>query len=389
MDNFVDLVFDNNLDILVSQEGQNDAVQKFVNKLNDVDKDHQWTHASVMSTFLCNSIISRYPIVYENTADWDWAQQKNDSFSENRCAVMAKILVPHNKNKSDSASVISIMCTHLDHQNEDHRILQMNHFLKNIMTIDNSKRKKRNKYANNDNDEEKKESANMNMQKKADLYTSPDIICGDFNSLLRSDYNEELWNKIETVRSENSWEDPRTDLMYQLLIDQGYNDSLEIVLKQRFYKEQYAENDTIEWSEFNEAVNLSKWFKQNVKIKNNEKEDGDTSLFKRLFGSRSKSMNNRVNSKVKKNMDMDIDEEMKVNENDDKLEDKWNKSFFEYFIKHWHSTCRFETRIDYILVLDTLLNGGEWKLVNAGFVDTIETGLTDHNLYWCDIQSVN
>eukprot|EP01084_Bolivina_argentea_P065833 120013_1 len=240
MDKFVKLVFDNGLDILIIQEAQTDAIQKFVNKLNEFEKKQsvnspfKWTHASVMPTFLCNSIISKYPIMEQNEVYWDWLHfrmYKNKGSNERRCAVMAKILIQQNFNNKEedikmenncNDNIISIMCTHLDHMDESCRLLQINHFLNNIMKT------------NNKTDIENKE------------IEYPDILCGDFNSLLQSDYTNKNWNKIVDIRIKNKWETPKSDLMYKLLLNENdkmrYFDTLETVLKQRFYKEKYLKN---------------------------------------------------------------------------------------------------------------------------------------------------
>ena len=383
MDEFVKLVFENKLDILVTQEGQSDAIQKFVNKLNEFDtnnKDYTWNHASVLPSFLCNSIITKYPISYENTADWKWREMQNEKSigsKENRCAVMAKILIPCAK---DNTTEISIMCTHLDHIDEDCRIFQLNHFLDNIMTVDNSKRKRTTSKTdeNKENEEEKNVSKNIEY---------PDIICGDFNSLLRSDYDKKQWNKITSTRGKTEWEQPRSDLMYQLLIEKGYNDTLGTALKQKFYKQEYMHKSKkvgrMDWNEFDQKVNLPKWFAENFKIKKNKKGDkknGDGNIFTKIFKSKKK---NKDGNPEKFDHDKD---EMEVD--DIELDKKWNKLFFEYFKKYWKFTSRFETRIDYILVSDKMLNCGKWKLVDAGFVDTMQSDLTDHNLYWCEFECI-
>ena len=76
----------------------------------------------------------------------------------------------------------------------------------------------------------------------------------------------------------------------------------------------------------------------------------------------------------------------------DKLDFDLNKLFFEYFKKNWQYTSRYYTRIDYVLVSKDLID----NVIDFGFQDTMsgimddenqimKSNLTDHNLYWCDI----
>ena len=213
---------------------------------------------------------------------------------ENRSAIMAKILISDtNTNKSENGTVtkeryidnnvVSIMCTHLDHMSEQCRLLQLNYFLNNIKT--------KNVYY-------------------------PDIICGDFNSLLRSDYDKTKWNEIADIRNKSKWEDPKSELMYQLLVENDdiktlYYDTFELVLKETYYEQIYLlncknEKDKMDFIDFCKNVNLAKWMKNNGDKKNSD-ENGN--IFKNFS-------NQKINDK-------------KMNEN--LLNDKLNKSFFEYF----------------------------------------------------------
>lgn len=54
---------------------------------------------------------------------------------------------------------------------------------------------------------------------------TPHILLGDFNALKRSDYTDKAWEAIATVRRQNQWEAPRTDVVEQLEA-QGYLDVL-------------------------------------------------------------------------------------------------------------------------------------------------------------------
>merc|ERR1712130_424100 len=113
-----------------------------------------------------------------------------------------------------------------------------------------------------------------------------------------------------------------------------------------------------DFAEFNDRVNLPKWSK-------NTDGNKDPNIFHKVF----KSMNRKNNAKN--------DDQQKCN----KLDHKLNAMFFEYFAKRWDFTCRFDTRIDYILSSNT-----EWIPTNCGFEDTIKTDLTDHKLYWCEFE---
>lgn len=51
-------------------------------------------------------------------------------------------------------------------------------------------------------------------KKLSDLFSSDShqIWTGDFNALTREDYDESTWEEIATVRRNNSWESPKTEL---------------------------------------------------------------------------------------------------------------------------------------------------------------------------------
>jgi hypothetical protein len=61
--------------------------------------------------------------------------------------------------------------------------------------------------------------------KEKDLMAIPHLILGDFNSLShKTDYTEEEWSLIETVRSRNKWEFPKTKVIETMENNYGYID---------------------------------------------------------------------------------------------------------------------------------------------------------------------
>jgi endonuclease/exonuclease/phosphatase family metal-dependent hydrolase len=51
------------------------------------------------------------------------------------------------------------------------------------------------------------------------------VIIGDLNSLCRSDYSEEQWNKIATHRRKSNWEAPYSDVLNYLTQQKNYLDA--------------------------------------------------------------------------------------------------------------------------------------------------------------------
>ena len=162
--------------------------------------------------------------------------------------------------------------------------------------------------------------------------------------MIQSDYTESEWEHISKIRKENGWELPLDHVMNQLILNRGYHDSLQLALKIKFYNEIYLEEKTnknkMKYEELNKKIDLIKW---------------------------------KQYEKYKDELDLDL-----------------CKAFFEWFKKHWQYTSRYDTRIDYVLLSHDLKN----SLSDYGFKDTMSAvkegqcltdGLTDHNLYWCDI----
>lgn len=89
-----------------------------------------------------------------------------------------------------------IYSTHLDHQDEQIRLYQI---------------------------EKLKEIIEHEKQQLYDGREFTHLLLGDFNSLTRSDYTEEVWNEITEIRKKNDWEPPQTDVM-DTLKDMGYVD---------------------------------------------------------------------------------------------------------------------------------------------------------------------
>ena len=86
--------------------------------------------------------------------------------------------------------------THLDHQKEEARVVQLKEMLSLI-------------------DREK-----------------PHILMGDFNSLKKNDYTEEVWNVLTEIRKKNNWELPISDLTDSLERELGYTDTWAATLLQ-------------------------------------------------------------------------------------------------------------------------------------------------------------
>lgn len=316
---YIELIKNLNVDVLALQESQSDTVQRLVEQLNGmetINSKYKWSHSSKQLLGIANSIITRYPIIDLNILRWNRTEQGCKEKKEDRAAVMIKIQINDNK-------ILSIMNTHLDHINESTRMLQIKYFMNNIMNND-----KKQKY--------------------------PDIICGDFNSIIYTDYTNEEWENISKTRKENEWELPMTDVMNHLISksdNNGYCDTLQYVLKKQFYKDVYLKqlsndeekkDENMEFEELNKKIDLIKW---------------------------------KEYEKHKDELDFDL-----------------NKLFFEYFKKNWQYTSRYYTRIDYILVSNNLMH----NVICSGFEDTMSgvfdeqlqimhSNLTDHNLYWCDI----
>jgi len=87
--------------------------------------------------------------------------------------------------------------THLDHQKEEARVEQLKEMLSLI-------------------DREK-----------------PHILMGDFNSLKKNDYTEEVWNVLTDIPKRNNWELPISDLTDSLERELGYTDTWAAFLQSR------------------------------------------------------------------------------------------------------------------------------------------------------------
>jgi endonuclease/exonuclease/phosphatase family metal-dependent hydrolase len=93
-----------------------------------------------------------------------------------------------------------IYVTHLDHQDENVRMKQINSIMQRI------------------------------EQDKFERYKGkefPHILLGDFNALKKEDYTKQQWDDITKIRKRNSWEAPKTDLT-SYIADKDYTDLLEI-----------------------------------------------------------------------------------------------------------------------------------------------------------------
>ena len=396
-----------NIDILVTQEGRARNISKLVVALNEYEMEQSsgspvkgiWSQVTVDLGFLCNSIITKHPIVSANAVIWDWNQSNDDSIGsrENRGAVIAAIKIPtpstvneqdseqklnhqidpndddfgalnskeaHESNveeeskdneQDENETVISIMGMHLDHVQEHCRMIQMNYFLENIIKSDN-----------------------MENGQNHQFTKYPDFIIGDFNSLLQSDYDAKRWKEIAKIRKLNKWEKPTSELMEYLLSTEGdhkwrYHDALEMALKFKFYGEIYLpqmteeEIEPVDFWTFNERVTM-----RERSIGSKKQRAG---ALRKLFSMKNKRSKGNKEKKEQQQQDYEWSE-------------RWNALFMEYFMEHWDYSSRFETRIDYILVSHAMLKESGWRLVDCGFVDTITNKVTDHNLFWCDFEKI-
>lgn len=169
-------------------------------------------HASAFSPSFGNAILSRYPIVSSTKCKLNGAHS-----SETRAMLSVDIdisehpLVPTpmsdaNPNDTNTAAavagdgwqpfpaspstkMIQVVMTHLDHRSELARMEQLEELFAHI-------------------DKEK-----------------PHILMGDFNCLNRSDYTEEVWEKLYQIRKKNSWELPVSDLTESLATKHNYKDT--------------------------------------------------------------------------------------------------------------------------------------------------------------------
>ena len=80
----------------------------------------------------------------------------------------------------------------------------------------------------------------------ADHQNIPLILIGDFNALTRTDYTDTEWANITKIRSENQWEEPKTELMSLIKGDGAFMDSLYVFKNSKKNQIGVGENKIIE-----------------------------------------------------------------------------------------------------------------------------------------------
>lgn len=136
-----------------------------------------------------NGIASRYPIAFHSNE-----QSSSNITSEQRSFLQCRFDVDHPFLSNRTFAV-----THLDHQNEDYRLKQIEQF--------------------------------------NPIKHQIDVLLGDMNALTRSDYSDQFYQKeILAVRKRSFWEEPRFDLTTLLTDQWGYQDALK-----QFYPEKKDE----------------------------------------------------------------------------------------------------------------------------------------------------
>jgi len=158
-----------------------------------------------MSSSFGNAILSRYPFI-----SFKRHQLNTSTHNETRAMICVEVDVgiakgaSHNQDESkntmeteagdqwkpwSSPSIIQVVMTHLEQRLEGARIEQMGQVLSYV-----------------------------DRQK-------PHIIMGDFNSLSRSDYDEETWTALVDLRRKNYWDPPLSELTDALSRDHHYKDT--------------------------------------------------------------------------------------------------------------------------------------------------------------------
>ncbi|GIQ86374.1 PGAP2-interacting protein [Kipferlia bialata] len=98
--------------------------------------------------------------------------------------------------ENDCSGKVWVHCTHLDHVSEDARMVQIKEAVESMPS--------------------------------AHAHDSlPAVLVGDFNALLRTDYTDEQWAEIKRIRGQSKWEEPKGDVLTEIL-SQGWYDSCQI-----------------------------------------------------------------------------------------------------------------------------------------------------------------
>lgn len=131
-----------------------------------------------------NAILSRFPFTHQRKRKLKSAR---DLCCEDRAMIDVELNV--NPNRSAPPKPLRIVLTHVDHTCERARELQLGEAISHI-------------------DSEKTH-----------------ILMGDFNSLKRSDYTEEVWKELTKIRKENKWELPVSEVTDALEQNYRYTDA--------------------------------------------------------------------------------------------------------------------------------------------------------------------
>eukprot|EP01122_Echinamoeba_exundans_P004132 TRINITY_DN14147_c0_g1_i1.p1 TRINITY_DN14147_c0_g1~~TRINITY_DN14147_c0_g1_i1.p1 ORF type:complete len:276 (-),score=17.55 TRINITY_DN14147_c0_g1_i1:546-1373(-) len=120
----------------------------------------------------------------EKAVDVSFERPENSVYwSEGRSAVRTSIFWPSQPQNEDSTDGVrfDVYCTHLDHRTEETRLEQLEALLNKVD------------------------------------FSTPHMICGDFNALCETDYSQEYLAQIAKVRARGRWEEPRFDVVKRML----------------------------------------------------------------------------------------------------------------------------------------------------------------------------
>lgn len=134
-------------------------------------------------------VLSRFPMTNKHFLSLHVAPHQD------RVAAIAEFsFYVHDADAEDGSLIprrIGVVCTHLDHAFENIRLAQLEKLLEHLKGLD----------------------------------LREYILAGDFNSVWQDDFTSTAWEKLARLRKNNSWEEPRNDVVQKLLSDCGCRDS--------------------------------------------------------------------------------------------------------------------------------------------------------------------
>jgi len=167
-----------------------------------------------------NALLSRFPIRnvrdvhLDGGTELEWPQGSGQKRTIRRGLLSATLAVPTAKMQQKTPTVIAgvhssetvastmeglwpsdeilltVFCTHLDHMDEQQRVVQVAHALSEMKALGR-----------------------------------PHVLVGDLNALDRNDYSPAEWNAIERKAAESSWSAPSDAACVRLLLREGYVDA--------------------------------------------------------------------------------------------------------------------------------------------------------------------